>query len=292
MTSNSSISPSSEASVLQARDITLRFGGVTALAEVAIGFRDLRHDRRFRSRIHQVQDACRHLDAANAGRLQVGAAGELALHDLVEFLECRRLDAVELGDAHQHVGAHPIRQLQHHFSGLIRIKVGQHDGDDLRVLVAHQIGNRTGLHPLQRFEALGIAAEQDAVDQARGLVFAECAHQYATHVIVGTDAEAGLGVEFGDKAFQHFGGALARDIGQGRHRLADLLHILGTHVLEHFGGFRLTEGHQQDGSALRPRNLVLRHGTHPSLPTQFLTSWATRFGSWATACLAMTSFCS
>ncbi|MDP2451678.1 ABC transporter ATP-binding protein [Polaromonas sp.] len=40
MTSNSSISPSSEASVLQARDITLRFGGVTALAEVAIDVRD------------------------------------------------------------------------------------------------------------------------------------------------------------------------------------------------------------------------------------------------------------
>ena len=35
MTSNSLNSPSSEASVLQARDITLRFGGVTALAEAA-----------------------------------------------------------------------------------------------------------------------------------------------------------------------------------------------------------------------------------------------------------------
>ncbi|MDP3925627.1 MAG: ATP-binding cassette domain-containing protein [Hydrogenophaga sp.] len=40
MTSNSLNSPSSEASVLQARDITLRFGGVTALAEVAIDVRD------------------------------------------------------------------------------------------------------------------------------------------------------------------------------------------------------------------------------------------------------------
>ncbi len=40
MTSNPSMSPSSEASVLQARDITLRFGGVTALAEVAIDVRD------------------------------------------------------------------------------------------------------------------------------------------------------------------------------------------------------------------------------------------------------------
>ncbi|MDI1272569.1 MULTISPECIES: ABC transporter ATP-binding protein [unclassified Polaromonas] len=40
MSSNSSISQDSQASVLQARDITLRFGGVTALADVAIEVHD------------------------------------------------------------------------------------------------------------------------------------------------------------------------------------------------------------------------------------------------------------
>ncbi len=40
MTSNTSIQPSSDASVLQARGITLRFGGVTALADVGIDVRD------------------------------------------------------------------------------------------------------------------------------------------------------------------------------------------------------------------------------------------------------------
>ena len=45
-----------------------------------------------------------------------------------------RLHAIQGCDAHQNVGAQPGGQLRENLRGLIRIKIGEHDGDDLRVL--------------------------------------------------------------------------------------------------------------------------------------------------------------
>ena len=58
-------------------------------------------------------------------------------------------------------------------------------------------------------------------------------------------------------------------------------------------GFRLAQRHQQDGGPLRACDFLSGNRAHcASLPIQFLTSCATRFGSWATACLAISSFSS
>ncbi len=60
--------------------------------------------------VHEVQDVGRALHATDVGRFQVLVAGELALHDLVEFIEGVRRNAVEGGDAQQHVHAGTVRQ--------------------------------------------------------------------------------------------------------------------------------------------------------------------------------------
>ena len=64
------------------------------------------------------------------------------------------------------------KQLQH-LGRLVEVQVHQDRGDDLRVLVAHQLGHRARLHPLQAFDAADVAALQDAVEQQVGLVLAE-----------------------------------------------------------------------------------------------------------------------
>jgi len=45
---------------------------------------------------------------------------------------------------------------------LILLKMHEDGGNDLRVLVADQFGNRHCIHPLETFYAIGIAALEDA----------------------------------------------------------------------------------------------------------------------------------
>ena len=75
------------------------------------------------------------------------------------------LDAVERGDAHQHLVALALAERLQHRPSLVEVEVHQDRGDDLRVLVAQQLGHRAGVHPLQALDARDVAALQDAVDQ-------------------------------------------------------------------------------------------------------------------------------
>ena len=59
-----------------------------------------------------------------------------------------------------------------HRAGLVEIQVHQDGRDDLRMLVAQQLGHRAGVHPLQALDAGDVGALQDAVDQQVGLVLA------------------------------------------------------------------------------------------------------------------------
>ena len=58
-------------------------------------------------------------------------------------------------------------------TGVIVFEVHQNGGNDLRVLVANEIGNRWRIHPFQAFNAIGVAALQNTRDQVRCLVVAE-----------------------------------------------------------------------------------------------------------------------
>src|SRR6185437_10035558 len=61
------------------------------------------------------------------------------------------------------------------------------------------------------------------------------------------------------------------DVGELGHRRADTLHFLRPHVLEHLGGFRLTERQQQDRGTLGAAAAGLPPVgslTHPGLPSR------------------------
>jgi len=72
---------------------------------------DLLHDAALDGAFAQVEDARRRLDAAERGGLHVGAAGELALEDIVQLLQGVGLDAVEAGDAQHDVAAQALGKL-------------------------------------------------------------------------------------------------------------------------------------------------------------------------------------
>ncbi|MCU0814512.1 MAG: hypothetical protein MUC32_09450, partial [Burkholderiaceae bacterium] len=136
--------------------------------------------------------AAQHVDDLGGGLrpaerrlLQPVAAGEHAAHDLVEVLQRRRLDAVERGDAHHHLVALALAERLQHVARVVELEVHEDRGDDLRVLVAQQLGHRTGVHPLQALDARDVAALQDAVEQQVGLVLAERLAQHALDVLVG-----------------------------------------------------------------------------------------------------------
>jgi hypothetical protein len=132
-----------------------------------------------------VQDLGGGLHAAQAALLHAVAAGQHLAHHLVEVLQRQRLDAVERGDAHQHLVALALGEELEHVGGLVELQVHQDGGDDLRVLVAQQFGHRARVHPLQALDAGDVVALQDAVDQQVGLVLAQRLAQHGLHVLVG-----------------------------------------------------------------------------------------------------------
>src|SRR3546814_5430717 len=66
-----------------------------ALTQIGIGLADLGGDHLFLRRIHQVENVGGDLDAADARRFEIAAAGELLLHDFVELTQRLRLNAVD-----------------------------------------------------------------------------------------------------------------------------------------------------------------------------------------------------
>jgi hypothetical protein len=139
-----------------------------------------------------------------------------------------------------------VVEVAEHFTGLVGVEVGHHDGLDLRVLVADHVGHGARLHPLQAVQAAGVAAQQDAVDQAVGLVFAQGLGEHLADVIVGADAQAGLVADDLDELAHHLLDLLAVHVAHLRHGHADPLNLLGPHVAQHLGGVGLAQGQQQD----------------------------------------------
>ncbi|MNO88654.1 hypothetical protein D3C76_801100 [compost metagenome] len=103
------------------------------------------------------------------------------------------------------------------------------------MLVANHVGDRARLHPLQAVEAAGVAAQQDAIDQAVGLVLAQCLGEHLAHVIVGTHAQAGLVADDVDELAHHLLDLLTVHVTHLRHGHADTLDLFGPHVAQHLG---------------------------------------------------------
>ncbi len=136
-------------------------------------------------------------------------------------------------------------EVAEHFTGLVGVEVRHHDRLDLRVLVADHVGDGARLHPLEAVQAAGVAAQQDAVDQAVGFVFAQGRGEHLADVAVGTDAQAGLVADDLDELAHHLFDLLTVHIAHLRHGHAHALDLFGAHVAQHLGGVGFTQRQQQ-----------------------------------------------
>ncbi len=140
-----------------------------------------------------------------------------------------------------------------HFAGLVGVEVSHDDRLDLRVLVADHVRHRPRLHPLEAVQAAGIATQQDAVDQAVGLVFAQGLGEHLAHVVIGADAQAGLVADDLDELAHDLFDLLTVHVAHLRHRHADPLDFLGPHVAQHLCSISGAQRQQQDPAALSTR---------------------------------------
>ena len=188
---------------------------------------------------------------------------------LVQVAHGRRLDAVERGHAHQHLVALALSEQLQHLGRMVALQVHQDGGDDLRVLVAHQLGHGRRIHPLQAFDAADIVALQDAVEQQVGLVLAERALEHRAHVfVVVVDQHAAVTRHLAELV-QYLVELVVADALHARDGLAHALHLLRRQVLEDLAGVFLAQRHQQDGGVLDA--LVVHVGLCLGLP--FRTPW-------------------
>jgi len=131
------------------------------------------------------------------------------------------------------------------------------------MFVADDIGHGARLHPLEAVQAAGVATQQDAVDQAVGLVLAQRLGEHLADVAVGTDAQAGLVADDLDELAHDLLDLLAMDVAHLRHRHAYALDLLGSHVPQHLRGIGLTQRQQQDGCLVDAGEF----GSHGSIVT-------------------------
>jgi hypothetical protein len=176
--------------------------------------------------------------AAAPARMRVSASFKLAQRS--------RLHAVERRDAQQHVVAQALGEVLEDFAGLVELEVHQDGGDDLRMLVADQVGHGGRIHPLQALDAGRVVAGHDAADQAGGAVVAERLGQHGLDGFVVDRHRRALGGLLGE-VVDHFFDALARHLLQRRHGVAELLHFLRPEVLQDLGSLVLPQRQQEDG---------------------------------------------
>src|SRR5450830_527543 len=204
------------------------------------------HQLAFDRAVEEVHDVGCALDTAQGGTRSIRVARELLLENRVEFFQGRRLHGVQRRHAQDDVQAHFMVEVAEHFAGLVGVEVRHHDRLDLRVLVADHVGDGARLHPFQAVEAAGVAAQQDAVDQAVGFVFAEGRGEHLADVAVGADAQAGLVADDLDELAHHLLDLLSVNVAHLRHGHAHALDLFGPHVAQHLCGVGFTQGQQQD----------------------------------------------
>ena len=98
-----------------------------------------------------------------------------------------------------------IEQRQN-IGGLGALQMHQNGGDNLRMLIANQIGGALWLHKVERFNtAGGVAGFENIFQQAGGTFFTEGFDQHRTQIIVGVDIQCGKLFSFLLKLRQHIG---------------------------------------------------------------------------------------
>ena len=124
-------------------------------------------------------------------------------------------------------------------------------GDDLRVFVQNQLCHRRRIHPLQAFDAAGVAAHHDAVNQITRLVVTQRVGQHGAQVFIRVQSQGRFFFGSEAKGAQHLVDLFTGNRLQIRHRRAEFLHLARTQVLEHFARAFFSQRQQQNGAALQ-----------------------------------------
>ena len=148
-------------------------------------------------------------------------------------------------------------------AGVVVLEVHEDGGDDLRVFVANEVGDRRRVHPFEAFDAVGVAALQNARNQVGRFVVAERLGQDRAHVGVAVDVHRR---RFGRRALEV--GKDFLDLGPGHrlqagHGVAELLDFFRPEVFEDFRCVILAQGDEQDGALL---DAVVSWHWRPSSP--------------------------
>ena len=137
----------------------------------------------------------------------------------------------------------------------------QDGGDDLRVLVAHQIGHALAVHPLQALDTRGIARDQNPVNQRGSFVVTQCLGHDVADVFIRINAERGVALRLQQEVAQHQIQCFAGDRLHARHGGADFLHLFGFEVFHDRSGLILAQREHQYRSFF---NAGITHCRSPS----------------------------
>src|SRR5690606_28993807 len=201
--------------------------------------------------VDKVNDVSRRFNATNTGGLGAVYARKLTIKNIVQFLQSRRLYGFQCRHPHNDIEAHFFIKVGQNFGGLVGVEVGHHNGLNLRVFVADQVGHLAGFHPLQGIQTGGVAAQQNTVDQGTGFVVTQRLGKHITDVSIGTQAHTGLAADRFQKFRHHAFHLRLVNVGKRRHGRTDPLYFFRAHVFQNLGGVFFAQAHQQNGSTIQ-----------------------------------------
>ncbi len=175
------------------------------LRQLAVEFAHGGNNGFFLLSFHQVDNfgCCSH--AAHFAALEILTV-EQAIQYFGQFRQRGWLHAAKGGDTQHHVVAQTFIEQRQNIGGLRALQMHQNGGDNLRMLIANQIGGALRLHKVERFNtAGGIASFENIFQQAGGTFFTQSFDQYRTQIIVGVDIQCGKLFSFLLKFRQHIG---------------------------------------------------------------------------------------
>lgn len=117
---------------------------------------------------HQVDNFGCRSHAAHFAALEILTV-EQAIQYFGQFRQRGWLHAAKGGDTQHHVVAQTFIEQRQNIGGLGALQMHQNGGDNLRMLIANQIGGTLRLHKVERFNtAGGIASFENIFQQAGG----------------------------------------------------------------------------------------------------------------------------
>src|SRR3984885_5961149 len=119
------------------------------------------------------------------------------------------------------------------------------------MLAGDDLGDRLGLHPLERLDALAALAAGYPVEQHVGFLLAHGLSQHAAYEVRRPRSDVRSAVRDADEVIEHRGHLLAGDLLELGHRDAELLHLACVELLEHIRRVLLAQAHEQNRGALR-----------------------------------------